>query len=248
MSHGNGTELLRRARHSDARFLIVRGGGDFPFKELKADTAAGSHVIAVLAWDSDVLLDTVHRILVDYGRGSRLLADHLWAEGHRHLLLAGPANMIALAGGWDGTGECQPQLMRPGTGFAGMWKDLGGTLAALPSAHVEGGRGYWDSQKLLNRLDGLPVPTAVVGLRDVDAWDVREALRRHHPQALEHLTFVGDGDTPWSQLSHPPFTSLDWNLAGIADLACGVIDQIERGTVFSRPVVELVSPRLVCRP
>jgi len=86
---------------------------------------------------------------------------------------------------------------------------------------------------------------AVVGLRDVDTWDVRETLRRLRPEALDRLTFVGDGDTPWSQTSHPPFTTLNWNLDQIADLTCGIIRDIEAGKVFKKPVLRLIPPRLM---
>ena len=87
----------------------------------------------------------------------------------------------------------------------------------------------------------------MVGLRDVDAWDVRESLRRFCPESLQRLTFVGNADTPWSRVSYPPFTTLNWNLEEIADLTCGIIRDIEAGKSFARPVVRLIPPRLVVR-
>ncbi len=94
---------------------------------------------------------------------------------------------------------------------------------------------------------GRAAPTAVVGMRDVDAWDVREILRRSYPEAFDRLTFAGNGDTPWSHTAYPPFTTLNWNLDQIADLASCIIRDIEAGQTFEKPVVRLVPPRLVAR-
>jgi DNA-binding LacI/PurR family transcriptional regulator len=105
----------------------------------------------------------------------------------------------------------------------------------------------FDETELVGILAGRDAPTAVVGLRDVDAWCVREDLRENWPEALERLTFVGDGDTPWSQTSHPPFTTLNWNLDRIADLAAGIIRAVQAGKTFKKPVAHLIPPRLVAR-
>lgn len=247
MGHDNGADLLRRAQYSASRFLLIHAGGHFPFDALDASALQRKHVIAVVAWESETLLDQVHRILVDPVAASRLVAEHLWAAGHRHVLLTGPDNMIARASVWDGRGECPPQLNVQGATFAGLWARRGGRVTPFPCAHIFGKGSPCDEDHLLAIMASRNAPRAVVGMRDVDAWDVREALRRIDPESLKRMTFIGDGDTPWSQTSYPPFTTLNWKLDEVADLATGIIRDIEAGKVFNAPVVRMVTPRLVVR-
>jgi DNA-binding LacI/PurR family transcriptional regulator len=248
MGHGNAAELLRRVQYSEARFVILHAGAHFPFAALEPNALAQRHVVAVIAWESDTLLDRVHRVLVDHAAASRVVEDHLWAAGHRHVLLAGPDDMIARARLWNGRGNCPGSLNVQGTGFEARWIRRGGRAASLVSHHEGVAVPACDGRRLLALLDGPCAPTAIVGLRDVDAWDVRETLRRVRPDALQRLAFVGSGDTPWSRTSHPPFTTLNWQLDEIADLACGVIRDIEAGMPFPKPLVRGLAPRLVVRP
>lgn len=246
-SHGDASELLRRAVLSPARSLILRGGGGFPFDALQRAELRSKCALAVITWESDLLLDRVHRILVDYAAGNRLLADHLWTAGHRRLLITAPDNMLWAAGLWDGRGVCPPEKNRIGTGLAGLWTSRGGRATQL-SCQYERAKGSALNEYELSRiLTGHDAPTAVVGLRDVDAWCVHEAIRQLWPGALKRLTFVGDGDTPFSQSSWPPFTTLNWNLDMIADLACGILRDVMAGQTFPKPVVRLIPPRLVVR-
>lgn len=242
----DGIELLRRSLHSDARFMIVAAGRGFPFDLMRTKAADRKHIIATVAWESDQLLERVHRILVDHAAASRLVSKHLHTTGHRHVLLAGPDDMIARAEMWDGRGDCPPCINVQGSGFAGMWLRQGGRLTRFHCLHAEKGPAC-DPDQLCAIMEGLHAPDAVVGMRDVDAWDVRETLRNVCPEALGRCTFVGDADTPWSKTSHPPFTSLSWNLEQIADLTMDVIRDIETGKMFDTPFVRLLCPRLVVR-
>ncbi|MDD5708626.1 MAG: GntR family transcriptional regulator, partial [Kiritimatiellae bacterium] len=247
MGHGGAADLLRRAQYSASRFLLVHAGGHFPFESLDASALRRKHVIAVGAWESGALLDQVHRILVDHADSSRLVVEHLWTKGHRHVLLVGPHHMLTRTNVWNGCGECPPKLNVQGTTFAGLWTRRGGRITPFPCAHEIDKGPPCDEEHLVAIMAGRGAATAVVGMRDVDAWDVRETLRRGYPEALKPTAFIGDGDTPWSQTSYPPFTTLNWKLDEIADLATGIIRDIKAGKTFNTPVVRMVTPRLVVR-
>lgn len=248
MSHGLVRALLDRALSSDARFLILQGGEYFPYQTVDREAFAGKHAIALLVWQRDVFLDRVHRILVDHAAASRAVAERLWADGHRRLLQAGPAEMIAHAAQWNGQGECPVPVNTQWAGFAGMWASLGGALVPFVTYHAPVQKlPRHDEARLIELLSGPQAATAVIGMRDVDAWDVREILRGIQPDALDRLTFIGNGDTPWSQTSLAPFTTLDWNLETIADLACGIIRDVQAGKTFATPIMRLIPPRLVVR-
>jgi len=240
-------ELVRRAQYSDARFLILHAGAYFHFEAIDPLRFDVQTVIAVLAWESELYLDRIHRVLVDHAAGSRLLVEHLWAAGHRHLLLAGNRAMIDRAARWDGEGTCPHPLNVQGTGFQAAWRRRGGHFTELEVAHENPALTETVDRELATRLAVADPPTAVVGLRDVDAWEAREATRRVRPDLLSRLYVIGDGDTPWSRLSHPTFATMNWNLDQIADCACGIIRDVEAGKTFAEPVVRLVPPRLVVR-
>ncbi len=248
MGHGDAAELLRQAQYSDARFLIVHGGPHFPYASLEPKSMARKQVIAVLAWECSRFLDQVHRIVIDQLAGARVVAEHLWDSGHRHVLLAGTDNMLARATAWDGQGQCPPQCNVQGAGFISEWNARGGRVTPFECIHERLPQSPFDAERLLAILDADNPPTAVFGLRDVDAWDIREGLRLLRPPAVDRLTLVGDGDTPWSQASHPPFSSLSWNLEEVVDLACGIIRQVEEGRVVDQPMVRQIIPRLLIRP
>ena len=245
-SHSDAGELLARALYSDARFLITHAGGGFPFPALKPGALAGKHLIAVVSWESSSLLDRVHRIPVDHVAGSRQVADHLWSAGHRHVLVCGPNNMIARAAEWDGDGECPPELHVQGAGFAPAWTKHGGRLTPFVCQHEAEGPAC-DEARLLALLEQPDPPTAVFGLRDVDAWDLKTVLHARRPESLDHLAFIGNGDTPWSQAAHPPFSTLNWNLEQVAALTGRLIRRIMDGKAPRSPVVETVTPVLVLR-
>jgi len=247
ITHGDKCELLRQALYSEARFIIGNFGASTPFSVLEPEALARKHVIAAVAWEAPWSDAPVHRLLVDHSAGMRQVVQHLWEAGHRRILLAGTPNMLENAANWDGQGDCPPHLNVQGTGLAGCWSRRGGRVTAFVCHHERAHGPACDEKALLALLDGPEAPTAVVGLRDVDAWDVQAVLQRHQRALLQRLTFFGDGDTPWSQMAQPPFSSQNWNLEQIADLAVGIIRDVEAGKVFKKPVFHLVAPRLVVR-
>jgi len=245
--HGNITGLLQRALRSPARFLLLKGGGEFPGHVLENANLQNKCIIAVIAWDAPIRHNQVHRLLVDHAEGSRRLADYLWSNGHRRILIVAPPSMLWAAGQWEGRGVCPPEQNVLGAGLARLWSRRGGRVDQLP-CHFEREKGpAFNENHLLDILNASDFPTAVVGLRDVDAWCVRETLRRLWPEMLQWVTFVGNGDTPWSRTAQPPFTTLNWNLERIADLACDIIREVQGGKTFPTAVLRLIPPLLVAR-
>ncbi len=247
IAHGNAGSLVRRAAFSGARFLIIHGGGHFRFQELPPAALNRKHLIAVVNWESNAMLDHVHSFIVDQAAGSRTVAEHLWAAGHRHVLVTAPSNMLGDAGLWDGKGPCPCVLNKQGAGFEPIWRRRGGRVTRLVCTPDNKDAPPCDEAALLGIVSAAAAPTAIVGLRDTDAWHVRETLRRIRPEALDRLSFTGNGNTPWSRASHPPFTTLDWNLEEIVNPACDLIRDIQAGRIPETPVKHLVAPRLILR-
>lgn len=244
-AHGSAADLLCRALHSESRFILLDGGRGCPVEALDTRAARSKCLIALLSWETARWRDRVHRILVDHAAGSALLVEHLRAGGHRQVLWTGPSDMLENAARWDGRGVCPSLNRTAGAGFVSLWKRAGGTLTAFECCHDR--KQPCDEARLFNILSGTRAPDAVAGLRDTDVWALRETLRRIRPAALEKLTFIGQGNTPWSRAGNPPFTTLDWDLETIADAACAIIRDVTAGKTFRKPVVRLIPPRLVVR-
>ncbi len=211
---------LAQALASDAQCFVIHGETSLPFEQIAKNARPGRHFLGVFTWETRVPFHNLHRVLSDYRGGGRLVADHLWSRGHRHVLLIGTQTMIKAVD--------TPATLRHqhGCSFAQRWRMLGGALTTLASELAPADNITVDTAAFLDRLRQSPAPTAVFGLRDLELWHAQTLLLRHAPKLADSMELIGHGNTPWSQAGHPPFSTVDLGLEEIADHAMRIVEAI----------------------
>jgi len=239
--HGTGEEMVRRLAHSESRTMIVQAGGHFPFAVFDAPGMRRKTVIAVVAWCGPMRWPGLYQVLHDRLAAARLVAAHLRARGHRHVLLLGtPSQAHALVTG-------NPHDDSPGAPFARQWEEGGGRWSLLASQPTQGAREMClDEAALFGFLDGPEPPTAAFACRDYEAWLAQGLLLRRRPELLARFDIVGYGNTPWSEAAQPPFTTVDFRLERIAEEAMRILDRLAQGESPAEALVS-VPPRLIVR-
>lgn len=238
---GQIEEMGRRLAHSDAQTVIVRGGLHFPFDLLQHPAFRRKTVIAVVNWGTPEVWPGLYRVLSDGEAGGRLLSEFLWRAGHRRVLLVGTPNQVETLP----TGL--PHDQAPGPAFIRDWTARGGQWHALASNPDDTPYVQLDVPRFLRVFKSkAQAPTAIFGLRDVEAWTAQDLLLRERPDLAASVEIAGFGDTPWSQAGHPPFTTLNLDLERIADAALAILDAVLAGTPPATDLL-LIPPRLIPR-
>lgn len=234
--------LLHRALASDARFFVVHGKRFFDFEALQRAALPDRHIVGVVDWETNLEIPRVRRILSDYPEGGRLVARHLHARGHRRVLLLGTDVMITdISGG-------EPFHRRQGWGFAEAWRELGGTWQGLYSDMVPNSAEITlDPDRLLGCFRKADAPTAIFGLRDVEAWHAQTLLLKHAPDLAASVEIVGYGNTPWSLAGHPPFTTVDLDVEQMAEETARKIGALRAEEDVEPAAPTMIQPKLVIR-
>ncbi|MCX7934483.1 MAG: GntR family transcriptional regulator [Planctomycetota bacterium] len=234
-------QTMEQAARSGTRFFIVRGEHFFPFGWFTEGPLSQAHLIAVLVCDCFVPEMKVHRAIVDHAAAGRNVAEHLLANGHRGLLVIGTPDMLEAA-------ETRTVALAAfGHELLRTWRESHRPLQMLPSVRDAAGEYQVNVVQLLGILRSAGAPTAIVGLRDFDAWQAQDAIRRAAPELLPRLEIFGYGDTPWSRAAQPPFSTVNWNLEEIAAKACDIVQTLQRDP--QAPAMSFtVNARLVLRP
>ncbi len=240
VNHPDFARVLRRTSLSQADFFIVHGTQYFPFDLLQTKPFAHKTVIGIMDWETEVLANTTHRVLVDHTAGGRQVAKHFRAAGHRRALLAGNGQMLWFAE------QDERRFPSSGHGFLEEWGDQTGPVERCivleSGASVEGP----DADHLLALLDGPDAPTAIFALMDANGAWIQSVLLARAPQLFKKIELVGYGNTPWSQAAHPAFSSVDWNLAAVVSETSAIIDAVQAGLV-TEPKTVWVQPVFVKR-
>lgn len=240
LDRGDG-ELIGRMARSESDTMIVQAGGHFPFQVFDLPGMRRKTVIAAVSWASPRSWPGLYRVLHDREAGARLAAEHLRSRGHRKVLVLGTDSQVRQL-------EADvPDDICPAWPFRRKWERGGGKwtrLASLPAA--DGGHMKLDEDAVLAILGAPDAPRAVFGLRDHEAWLAQGILLRRRPELASRVDFVGYGNTPWSQASHHPFTTVDFNFEGIVEEIMGIIERVDGGAEPSESLVR-VPPRLVVR-
>jgi DNA-binding LacI/PurR family transcriptional regulator len=231
----------------------VHGGLHFPFKHLRSSAQKDTRLIGVIDWETELLRDRTHRVLVDHAEVGKIVARHLFERGHRRVLVLGTKTQIHFL---ESTGEAyRGDLQR---GFVGACDELGLSWRSVDAQKwVEGVVALGDkrddlmslnAEELLPLLRGPNACTAVFGLLDVHAWAAQHMLAESSPELFERVEIIGQGDTPWSAFGEPPFSSVAWNIETVAhETALLIEDARNRRAASGAPIEVYVKPRLVVR-
>ncbi len=245
----NDEDVVRRLRQlyvSGVPAFIVFGS---PYRRqiypaIEEFVDAGRKVIGILDWRVDALQGRISKILVDHEEGGRDAAGHLFRRGHRRALLLGSSTMIA-----DLRPETPARLRNQGFGFVQEWERLGGSWSSLESYSPEGEpypTPLLDAEKLRAEFAAEPHPTAVFGIRDVEAWVCQNIISEQIPGLRGKIEIFGYGGTPWSLAGHPPFSTMDFDLEAVAEAVCSTLET-KSSEAGALPVTKMIKPRLVLR-
>ena len=238
-THDSKPELNQRMAHSESNTLIVQGGTNIPYDVFDLPGMKQKTVIAVLSWKSSKSWPGLCKVLHDCDAGAAMVADYLWSHGHRNVIITGTSTQLSHLE------FSSPVDSAPAFPFRKRWEELGGKWSTMCShASNVPGREILDENAFLALLDTANAPTAIFGLRDYEAWLAQGVLLRKRPDVLKSLDIIGYGNTPWSQASHFPFSTIDYNFEEIVAKSMAIIDSINSGEKLEYHE-EYVKPKLI---
>jgi DNA-binding LacI/PurR family transcriptional regulator len=237
-THCGTEEMVRRIAHSESRTLMVQAGMHFPFEVFDYPGMRNKNIVAVLSWASARRWDGLYRVVHDREAGAKLVVDHLRQRGHQRVLVIGTLTQISQL-----THE-KPDELCAAYPFARHWSEAGGQWVSMQSHSRPGRRGMLlDEERFLSFFDEPKPPTAIFGLRDVEAWLAQDTLLRRRPGLKEEVDVIGYGKTTWSEAGHPPIPTVDFDLQQIVKSAMQVLDEIKAAGEPAQKLVE-VPPRM----
>lgn len=238
-SNQDSDNLAKRLAHAEARTLIVTPFDKFPYHIFNLHGFQNKTVIAVLEWEGDVW-PGLYRVLSDGIAGGNMIADHLWARGHRNILVVGTREELKeLTAKPVKDSVHGPSLIKNWTERGGVWQALH-SIVAEPVA-------TFDEQAFCKIFsDQSSAPTAIIGLRDMEAWSAQWLLDKFYPGLLERIEIIGYFDTPWSFAGRPPFSTVSLNLEEIVKTCTDIMDSLAEGQIPGSDLIK-VAPKLVLR-
>jgi DNA-binding LacI/PurR family transcriptional regulator len=241
LAHGSQGELIQRMAHSESRTVVVQGGGHFPYDVFDLPGMQTKTVIAVHNWASKLSWPGLYRVLHDREAGAALVAEHLWSRGHRNVIITGTSTQVPqLESDW-------PLDTCPANPFRQEWERRGGAWTAMAShSSPVPGHEAFDEDAFFALFNAADAPTAVFGLRDYEAWLTQGILLRQRPDLAARVEIMGYGNTPWSQASHVPFSTVDYDFEAIVEKAVALIDRPTADRKRAAPAV-YVTPKLIVR-
>lgn len=227
-------QLAKRADN-----ILVLHGNIHLFSHLTPDILRRYRTVGIVDWDNTSIAPTT-AVLSDHLRGVELVEEHLWELGHRRLLIVGTSIQI-----WHARQELQAQSPLSGSSVR-QWTARGGSSSTLGSRATTSGESELDAAEFLARFDSDQPPTAIFGLRDVEANQAQRLLRRYRPELCARTAIIGYYDTPWAQCADPPISTVNLDIASIARLAVDRIVALHAGEPTAAEPTR-VPPRLVVR-
>mgnify|MGYP006294327599 FL=1 len=238
-------QMLLKLGRAGVRQVILHKNNYFDTDFLTAPAFVRTTFIGAVHWAGHPLAGMA-AVLSDPVAGAQQVVDHFWELGHRKVLLlttetqhvADPIPLRTDKLWWY-------TQMRHGYEFGRLWNERGGEWEHLCST-IDNSEVSLDQDALLQVFDQAEPPTAVFGLRDIEALRCQQILRAERPAVLARLPLVGYYNTPWSQAGMPPITSVDIRLAEITKQ----IGRLSRGLRQGDPPPTdpvLIEPELLVR-
>ena len=239
-------EMLLKLARAGTRQVILHKNSYFDTAFLADAVFAQTTFLGAVHWAGPPL-PQMAAVLADPVAGATQVVEYLWGEGHRKVLLltTEPRHVT------DSIPLRTDELwwytqMRHGHEFGRLWNERGGEWQYVCS-DVNGQEIDLDAAELIQVFEQPEPPTAVFGLRDIEALRCQQILRANRPELLSSLPLVGYYNTPWSQAGQPPISSVDIRLAEITRQIGELSAALREGTpVPSEPI--LVEPELIVRP
>ncbi len=224
--------LLERVRELRPEvFLVETSRRDFPIEALRE--ALPAHVRLVRLGDRSVMQGNPYRIEFDAKAGALAATRHLLALGRRRVLLL------------DALFELPPHLY-PETGHYDFNM---GYRRALDEAGLAGHERFFfeshdeaeTSDRLRDLMRGDERPDGILAFGDFRLVRTLNVLRELGLRVPEDVAMVGYFNTPWSLATHPPLSSIDVDMRGVAEALLHV------ATADAPSKVQKIAPRLVIR-
>lgn len=244
--HDNHEGALKNLARSGIHRFVCRGHRHFPFGVFSSPLFEDATILGLVHWFGPELPGLV-RVLTDEEAGGRMLARHVWDRGHRSIVVCAFDTRDFLGSAKKRDEATKPLHGRHGRVFLKQWKAMGGEFTAVHSVvHADSSVEVAPGLIADSFREAETAPTAIVGLRDVDALRARQALARRLAGLTEEIEVFGYFNTPWSRAADTPFTTVDLNLDEIADRASEMLESVMQGEKVEREV-QLVEPKLVVR-
>lgn len=245
--HPNHLSTLVSLARSGVRRFMLRGNKYFDYNVFTKPVFQDCTIIGLVHWFGPDL-PGLSQILSDEREGGRMLAEHVWGRGHRHVILCAVQLEDFLASHHHEDEQHGPLHGWHGRAFLNRWQERGGRWTTVQSRVDETSRVsvYPDDVVKPFREFSADPPTAIVGLRDVDALRAYQALQGTMPDAADDVELFGYFNTPWSQAADPPFTSVDLNLDRVAERAAATALAAMSDTSVGQNI-HIIEPELIER-
>jgi DNA-binding LacI/PurR family transcriptional regulator len=203
--------------------------------------ARGKPVIAFLEPPDLANHPNCFGVSIDRDAMAQGMVAHLIAAGFRHMILLGTET--------DGIALAQPSLLPAlAPRVAHAWQKEGRSFEFMASRENLSATSsiVFDEDELLARLRGAKGGAAVVGTRDVEAWEAQQVMRRRAPALAARCPVFGFFDTPWSRAGSPPFTTVSVDVPAMVSTGMKIMDSEKDGSV-SLQRSWAIPPKLVVR-
>jgi DNA-binding LacI/PurR family transcriptional regulator len=183
----------------------------------------GEAPVGVRAW----------RVVVDNEAGGRLVGEHLWSLGHRHVGIVMPSTGLAGA--------------KRLAGLRSVWREQG---IRAPLAALKCRDGTPTDRRLVQFLRAEKARggalTALFCWADISALEVLRILWKAGVRTPEQMSVVGFNDSHYAASLAPPLTTVRQDYRQMGALATDLVLERMRDP-DSQPKVVTVSPELVVR-
>ena len=240
----NSGELFRDAI-PHARVILVIGSLECLHDASQGISLKNKRVVGVLS-DYEALSGAgamVGRIVVDHHAAAHMIAEHLWQQGCRRVIVLGTNTMM------DDARQALSRSALCGYAFGERWLEMGGHLRLLAASQTIPGSDTQINPDALRSImceEATRGPVGIFGLRDFEARQAQDILLSDPDHRFGRIPIIGYGNTPWSQAAHPSISSMDWNLEELAREA-GILINSAITSPEPESGCRIVRPRLIIR-
>ena len=191
--------------------LIVDGDESVPFDILRRNINQLKSLVFINRYQHEIRIENAKYVLVDYVEGGRRLAWYFINRGHRKLSFFAVKEFTKI--GY--LGSPQQQMME---GFKEVCKSENILFNSRIPEQLMGGDDL--GTVLQQQMQTGKLPTAIGSSYDSHVClDVLPVLKKMHLSVPDDISLTGFFNTPWSEKSVPPLTSISINESFMAQKA-----------------------------